>query len=405
MCIGMNITMAYKKVNVFLLIAGTTMGMVLSANMPWITAMEACARYGLAPFDPDRDYISKEKWIGTAKYNMSCGVVTLQIEETEDEKHCSAHALRVLSEAIVWNGSDSSHPYSELLRDTIKDKCILADFNSITIKDLPTPTHCMMNQGNSSQYVSCEDRIDDGCQNIDNLSQLRITFSFIETAEPGTTVGMFLSANMPWISAMETCVLHGLAPFDTDENHTFQEKWIGRATYNISCGVVTLQIEETEDEKRCSAFDFRLLSDTITWNGTSCSPTHSGLMRDTIGDKCTLADFNSITIKDLPTPTHCMMHQGNSSQYVSCEKKINDGCQKIGIENLSRLRITLRFTETGTGKKAESCTGNVINKVVFVFFNRSINISFYQSRGEKDEQSYYADLMQLFKKKFKNYQN
>ena len=49
------------------------MGMVLSANMPWITAMEVCARYGLAPFDPDRDYISKEKWIGTSIYNMSCG--------------------------------------------------------------------------------------------------------------------------------------------------------------------------------------------------------------------------------------------------------------------------------------------------------------------------------------------
>ena len=47
------------------------------------------------------------------------------------------------------------------------------------------------------------------------------------------------------------------------------------------------------------AFDFRLLSDTISWNGTSCSPTHSGLMRDTIGDKCTLADFNSITFKGI----------------------------------------------------------------------------------------------------------
>ena len=34
---------------------------------------------------------------------------------------------------------------------------------------------------------------------------------------------------------------------------------------------------------------------------------------------------------DLPTPTQCMMHQGNSSRYVSCKKKINDGCQKIGI--------------------------------------------------------------------------
>ena len=95
----------------------------------------------------------------------------------------------------------------------------------------------------------------------------------------------------------------------------------------IVTGVVTLQIEETEDEKHCSgktyqtllithtwiihlkccfmiisyviAFDFRLLSDTISWNGTSCSPTHSGLMRDTIGDKCTVADFNSITIKGI----------------------------------------------------------------------------------------------------------
>ena len=36
----------------------------------------------------------------------------------------------------MWNGSDSSHPYSERLRDTIGDKCILADFNSNTIKGM-----------------------------------------------------------------------------------------------------------------------------------------------------------------------------------------------------------------------------------------------------------------------------
>ena len=45
----------------------------------------------------------------------------------------------------------------------------------------------------------------------------------------------------------------------------------------------------------------------------------------------------------------------------------------------------MRFTETGTGKRAESCPGNGINKVAFVFLNRSINISFYQSRGEEHE--------------------
>ena len=49
------------------------MGMVLSVYTTWITAMETCAHHGQAPFDPERDYISNEKWIGTVIYNMSCG--------------------------------------------------------------------------------------------------------------------------------------------------------------------------------------------------------------------------------------------------------------------------------------------------------------------------------------------
>ena len=32
-------------------------------------------------------------------------------------------------------------------------------------------------------------------------------------------------------------------------------------------------------------------------NGTSCSAPHSVLLRNTIGDKCTVADFNDISIK------------------------------------------------------------------------------------------------------------
>ena len=33
--------------------------------------------------------------------------------------------------------------------------------------DLPTPTHCVMNQGNSSQYITREAETDDACQEID----------------------------------------------------------------------------------------------------------------------------------------------------------------------------------------------------------------------------------------------
>ena len=33
--------------------------------------------------------------------------------------------------------------------------------------DLPTPTHCMMNEGNSSQCITREKKTDDGCKGID----------------------------------------------------------------------------------------------------------------------------------------------------------------------------------------------------------------------------------------------
>ena len=45
------------------------------------------------------------------------------------------------------------------------------------------------------------------------------------------------------------------------------------------------------------ASDIHPLSDGNLRNGTSGSTSHSGLLRNTIGDKCTLADFNDISIK------------------------------------------------------------------------------------------------------------
>ena len=51
-------------------------GLVLSANMPWITAMKTCANHSYAPFDPGENFEpDKWKWAGTVKYNMSIGKV------------------------------------------------------------------------------------------------------------------------------------------------------------------------------------------------------------------------------------------------------------------------------------------------------------------------------------------
>ena len=52
-------------------------GLVLSANLPWITAMKECAYNSLAPFDPGENDEPDKKWTGTVKYNMSIGKVFL----------------------------------------------------------------------------------------------------------------------------------------------------------------------------------------------------------------------------------------------------------------------------------------------------------------------------------------
>nr|XP_022336254.1 uncharacterized protein LOC111132722 [Crassostrea virginica] len=130
--------------------------------------MEGCAEYGKAPFDPSKNYNPDKKWTGTVKYNRSFGIVTLQIEKIEDgrEKHCSAFILPLLNATFLWNVTNGLPTLSDLLKGINEYKCTLADFNIVSIKDLPTPTHCMMNQGNSSHYISCEEEIDDGCQPI-----------------------------------------------------------------------------------------------------------------------------------------------------------------------------------------------------------------------------------------------
>nr|XP_022339256.1 uncharacterized protein LOC111134487 isoform X2 [Crassostrea virginica] len=212
--------MAYKIVHMFLLMADTMVGLVLSVNQPWITAMKTCANNSQAPFDPGENFEPDKKWTGTVKYHMSIGIVTLKIEKSEDDPLI----LPILNATIWRNGTYCLPPLSKLSTGTNGYKCTLADFNFISIKDLPTPTHCMMNDGNISQYVSCEDRIDDGCQRIDSNSQLSITLSF---------------------------------------------------TYATN--------EYCKDEP----------------------------------------------CEDPPTPTHCMMNEGNSSQYITREKKTDDGCQEI----------------------------------------------------------------------------
>nr|XP_022337879.1 uncharacterized protein LOC111133645 isoform X2 [Crassostrea virginica]XP_022337880.1 uncharacterized protein LOC111133645 isoform X2 [Crassostrea virginica] len=147
---------------------------------------------------------------------------------------------------------------------------------------------------------------------------------------------------------MATCALFGQVPSVQDKNYTSKEHWIGTATYNMSWGIVTLQIEEIEDEKYCSEFILLFLNDTIWSNRKDCTSPLSGILRGTNGHKCTFADFNDTSIRNLPTPTHCMMNNGNSSQYVSCEKKIDEGCQHINKENFSPFGITLSFINTSS---------------------------------------------------------
>ena len=50
-------------------------GLVLSAETTWLTAMEFCANNSQAPFDPGENYELDKKWTGTVKYNMSIGKV------------------------------------------------------------------------------------------------------------------------------------------------------------------------------------------------------------------------------------------------------------------------------------------------------------------------------------------
>nr|XP_022338430.1 uncharacterized protein LOC111133975 [Crassostrea virginica] len=105
---------------------------------------------------------------------------------------------------------------------------------------------------------------------------------------------------------------------------------MGTAKYKMSCGVITLQIEEIDDQQYCFAFVLSLLNDTSLWNGTEFTPPLSGPLSGINGHKCILTDFNEVSIKSLQSPTHCMMNQGNSSQYLSCEEKLKDECQRIG---------------------------------------------------------------------------
>nr|XP_022342364.1 uncharacterized protein LOC111136068 isoform X2 [Crassostrea virginica] len=173
----------------------------------------------------------------------------------------------------------------------------------------------------------------------------------------GVEVGSVLSEGKPWIAAMSTCANNDNET-SVPENET---SWAGQARYNMSWGVVTLHIQETEEKKNCFAIVLSLLNNTDSSNETDCLPTLAGLLKSyllngTQGDTCSFAEFNNHSIKDLPTPSECMVNTGNSSEYVSCTNKFQSGCKEILKGNASRLRITMNFTPTSGGNcKNESC--------------------------------------------------
>ena len=61
----------------FIFALDTMVGLVLSANTTWITAMELCAYESQAPFIPGENFEPVKKWTGTVKYHMSIGNVFL----------------------------------------------------------------------------------------------------------------------------------------------------------------------------------------------------------------------------------------------------------------------------------------------------------------------------------------
>ncbi|XP_062599048.1 uncharacterized protein LOC134260507 isoform X2 [Saccostrea cucullata] len=166
-------------------------GKLLTNGATWKRSLRVCDTFDQRPLT-EEDVISKNNtWMGEAKYMISSGVITLQIQRIEENETCSdcdtQHKYcQFCISRLQLNKSRSS--FEELkTKLTPGQKYIIGDSWYSFVEEIPVPTKCLLYRGAShTEYVSCNNNFTDGCSDS-NVSSYQAIVYFEENNDEGTT--------------------------------------------------------------------------------------------------------------------------------------------------------------------------------------------------------------------------
>ncbi|XP_062617123.1 uncharacterized protein LOC134278834 isoform X3 [Saccostrea cucullata] len=172
-------------------IACYLLGFALSIDTTWIKSFKICANNDQRMSTED-DVVENNTWLGKAKFDLTWGVLTLQLLRIEENQTCSLTDCGIHQKHCQFCESsvklnEVSSSFEELkTKLTSEQKYIIEGSWSSDVEEIPVPTTCLVSRGASNtEFVSCNKLFDDGCEKSDG--EFNVIIYLEENHKEGST--------------------------------------------------------------------------------------------------------------------------------------------------------------------------------------------------------------------------
>ncbi|XP_062567625.1 uncharacterized protein LOC134229858 [Saccostrea cucullata] len=133
-------------------------------------------------------------------------------------------------------------------------------------------------------------------------------------------LGFALSIDTTWIKSFKICANNDQR-MSTEDDVVENNTWLGKAKYELTWGVITLQSLRIEENETCSLTDcaFHQKHCQFCKSPVKLNEISSSFEELTPGQKYMIEDSWSSDVEEFPVPTKRLVYRGASiTEYASC---------------------------------------------------------------------------------------